>query len=107
MKQSTTSINTPAAILWASSFLLAALVIVQAGRLPGNQAHGEMAAESGDYTLVTTRSGRGKDTDPRELLYILDSRGEMLLVYDIEDARKQQILLVDGARLPVLFQQAR
>jgi hypothetical protein len=101
------SINTAAAVLWASAFLLAALVIVQAGRLPGNPAYAEMALESGGYTLLTTDSGRGGDAAPNELLYIIDSREEVVLVYEIEDARQNQIILRDGGSLQNLFATGR
>jgi len=101
------SINTAAAVLWASAFLLAALVIVQAGRLPGNPAYAEMGLESGGYTLLTTDSGRGGDAAPNELLYIIDSREEVVLVYEIEDARQSQIILRDGGSLQNLFATGR
>lgn len=98
------SMNTAAtAVLWASAFLLAALVITQAGRLPANPAYAETAVEAGGYTLLTTDSGRGEDSAPNELLYILDSREEVVLIYEIEDARQKQILLRDGGSLRNLF----
>ena len=105
--QRSKSINTAAAVLWASAFLLAALVIVQAGRLPGNPAYAEMGLESGGYTLLTTDSGRGGDAAPNELLYIIDSREEVVLVYEIEDARQNQIILRDGGSLQNLFATGR
>lgn len=100
------SIDTPAAILWASAFLLAALVIVQAGRLPGNEAHAEMGVQFDGFTLLTTDSGRGEDAAPDELLYVLDSRAEMLYVYEVDDARNGTILLRDGGSLRNLFSNA-
>ena len=45
------SINTPAAVLWASAFGLAALVIVQAGKLPQNQAYADQSVESGEKSM--------------------------------------------------------
>jgi len=100
-------INTAAAVLWASAFVLAALVITQAGRLPINPAYAEMGVENGDFTLVTSNSGRGENAAPYELLYVLDSRDEVLLVYEIEDAHQRQIVLRGGADLPVWFRNAR
>ena len=100
-------INPAAAVLWASAFMLAALVIVQAGRLPGSSAYADQAVQSGGFTLLTTSSGRGKDADPYELLYVLDSRDEIVLVYHIPDARQKQINLLGGASLPFWFQNAR
>lgn len=100
-------INTASAVLWASAFVLAAMVITQAGRLPVNPAYAEMGVESGGFTLVTSNSGRGEDAAPYELLYVLDSRDEVLLVYEIEDARQRQIVLRGGADLPEWFRNAR
>jgi len=102
-----TNMRTSAAVLWSSAFVLAALVIVQAGRLPGNPAYAEMGVESGGYTLVTIDAGRGEDCDPEELLFVIDSRDEMLLVYEIEDARQRQVILRGGGSLRNLFQNAR
>lgn len=101
------TINASAAALWASAFVIAALIIVQAGRLPGNAAHAEMATDRGSYTLLTCNSGRGGETDPDELLYVIDSREQVLLVYEIEDARKKQFILRDGGSLDTMFQRAR
>ena len=97
----------PAAALWASAFVIAALVVVQAGKLPGNVAHAEMAAAQDGYTLLTTNSGHGGDEDPNELLYVLDNVDEVLLVYEIEDSRTGQIFLRDGGSLVNLFGSAR
>lgn len=99
--------DTSSAALWASAFVIFAMIILQAGKLPSNQAHAEMASTRGAYTLLTTSSGRGGDEDPDELLYVLDSVGAVLLVYEIEDARKGQIFLRDGGSLINLFNSAR
>ena len=100
-------INPSAAVLWASAFVIAALVIVQAGRLPGPAARAEMSSSRGDYTLLTARSGRGPDEKPYELLYVIDNRDEVLLVYDVEEAQRGVINAVDGGPLVNLFQGAR
>ncbi|MBT8487115.1 MAG: hypothetical protein HKO59_02855 [Phycisphaerales bacterium] len=105
--RSRTSINPASAILWTCAFALAALVIVQAGKLPGNPAYAEMGVESEGFTLVTASSGRGDDADPYELLYVLDSRDEVLLVYEIEDARQKQVVFRYGHFLPAWFRTAR
>ena len=41
------NINTPAAVLWASAFVIAALIVIQAGRLPQNSAGSMTDAEMG------------------------------------------------------------
>ncbi len=102
-----TTIDTSSAALWASAFVIAALVILQAGRMSGQTAQAEMTATRGSYTLLTTDSGRGGDANPDELLYIIDSRDQILLVYEVEDARQKQILLRDGTSLDYLFRLAR
>ena len=107
MAETNKGINTPAAVLWASAFGLAALVVVQAGKLPGNQAYADQGVQGGGFTLLTTDSGRGDDASPDELLYVLDSRSEFLLVYEIPNARQQQMILRQGANLPVWFANAR
>ncbi len=99
--------NLPVASLWASAFVIGALAIVQAGRLPGPAAHAEMATGSGDYTLLTTDSGLGPDEDPYELLYLIDNRAEVLMVYEIENAQRKQVFLRDGGSLDNLFRRAR
>ena len=101
------TINPAAAALWASAFVLAALVIVQAGRLPANPAYAAMAAVSDGFTLLAANSGRGEDAAPYELLFVIDSRGEVLLVYEIPDARQKRVELRGGAYLPTWFQNAR
>jgi hypothetical protein len=99
--------NAGAAVLWASAFVILAMIIVQAGRLQGNAAHAEMVADRGSYTLMTADSGRGGDEDPDEILYVIDSREQTLLVYEVEDARKRQISFRQGEPLDLLFQRAR
>jgi len=101
------NINKAAAALWASAFVLGGLVITQAGRLPGNPAYGGMATAVGDYVLVTADTGRGDSDDRRELLFVIDSRDEILLAYEVENARNKEIILRGGASLPVWFRDAR
>ncbi len=100
-------INSSAAVLWASAFVIAAMIIVQAGRLPGQAAQAEMTATRADYSVMTTNSGRGGDQDPDELLYVIDNRDQVLLVYEIEDVRRRQVVLRDGWLLPFQFASAR
>ena len=99
--------NTSSATLWASAFVIGAMIILQAGKLPSNQAHAEMSSTRGAFTLLTTNSGRGGDMDPDELLYVLDSVGAVLLVYEVEDTSKGRIFLRDGGSLVNLFNSAR
>ena len=102
-----TKIDTASAVLWMSAFLLAALVIIQAGRLPENRAYADMAVSDSGFTIVTAPSGRGQEFDPDEVLYVLDSHSESLLVYWVEDARTTGLQVVDGGFLPAMFVRGR
>jgi len=99
--------NTATAILVAMAFLLGAFVIMKAGELPANPAYASASTGSAGFSLVTGRSGFGRDTRPYELLYLIDSRGEMLWVYEVEDAATRRVVLRDGAMLPMLFRAGR
>lgn len=104
------SIATPAALLWASAFLLAALTIVQAGRLPTNTAYAGAANQgSQGMSVVTQNTGLGPDSKPYEALWVLDSRGEMLFIYYIENANAGEKALLLRQAMPVteLFRLAR
>jgi hypothetical protein len=102
-----TRLNQGGAVLSASAFVIAAMIIVQAGRLPGQQAYAEMSSERGSYTMLTTDAGIGGDEDPWEVLYVIDSRQEVLLVYFMDDARQKRLTLRDGGSLRGLFRTAR
>jgi hypothetical protein len=91
-----------ATVLWASAFVIAAMTIIQAGRLPGPAAHAGNAAAFNEYSLVTARSGIGPDEKPYELLYVIDSHAEVLLVYEIQNIQ-QGLFLRDGGSLVNLF----
>lgn len=63
------------AALWASAFVIAALILLQAGRGVGPEARAEMVSSSGAFTILTANGG----TD--DVCVILDERNEELLVY--------------------------
>lgn len=105
-----TQLSPAAAILWASAFLLFALIIVQAGKLPGSAAFAEMSDSNGDYSVLTTTSGKGGSTSnepPYQVLYVIDNHAEVLMVYEIDDARQGRIELRGGGSLSNLFRRAR
>jgi hypothetical protein len=95
--------NSSAAVLWASAFVIAALTIIQAGRLQSNPAHAEMAVRYDDFTLLTTRYGSGDN----KMLYIINSRDQMLLAYEVEDAQRNLLTLRDGGSIENMFRAAR
>ena len=104
-------ITVASAALWASAFLLAALTIIQAGRLPFNAAYGAGAANQGGQgtSVITLNTGLGPDSKPYEALWVLDGRGEMLFVYYIENANsgEKALLLRQAIPVPELFRVAR
>jgi hypothetical protein len=91
--------------LWASAFVIAALVIAQAGRMPAAQA--ETVVSVNDYVALTARTGRGPDERPNEALFVLDNREQTLVVYDMEDAQRGTLVVRGGGSLVNLFRNAR
>lgn len=85
--------------MWASAFVLAALVILQAGRLVGGEARAEMVSQAGTFTVLTA------DASSEDILLVLDSRKELLLVYKVENANSVE--LFQRYEVPRLFQDAR
>lgn len=100
-------IQTSAAVLWASAFVVAAMVIVQAGQLPGSSANAEMVASRADYTVLTARSGKGRDTKPNDMVYVINRREQVLMVYYIEDFARKTITPIDGGSIDNLFRAAK
>ena len=103
----TNSINVPAAILWSCAFLLGALIIIQAGKLPSHAAFAGGSSSAGAYTMLAADRGTGGDVEPDEVIYVIDSRDQVLLVYDIENVADRRIVLRDGGPLDALFRNAR
>lgn len=96
-----------AAILATSAFAITAFAIVEAGRLHPTALAGTAATGLGGYTAVTASVGAGPDESPFETLYVLDSRGEMIFAYGIDNVADRRIVLRGGASLPALFRAAR
>jgi hypothetical protein len=99
-------ISPAAAVLWGSAMILAALVIMQAGRLPINAAYAETAMTGGNFSLLTVSTGQGQASMPNQVLYVIDSRDQVLLVYEIENLQQNRIILRDGAGLDTMFRNA-
>lgn len=90
-----------AAVLWASAFVLLALIVVEAGkRNSGARAMAGDAANVGDLAVLTAASGTEED-----ILCILDQRNETLSVFGVEQGRSVQLLQVQDLRQA--FEQAR
>ncbi len=104
----TRTTTTASALLLVSAFLIAALVIFQAGNIPERTAHaGDAVTGSEGFTLLTVSSGFGKDARPYEFCYVIDNHDEMLYVYEVPQASDKRIVLRYGTPLPSLFTQAR
>lgn len=87
--------------LWASAFVLIALILVQAGRLPGGSvAHAGNVQQVGELTILTAETGAEQDA-----IYVLDSVNGLLLVYDVQN--RASIDLVQSYSVPRLFTDAR
>ena len=103
--------NLGSAVLWASSFLIMALVVMQAGRLAPNPAFAGMATTTSDgFSLVTSSSGVGPKGAPYDLLYVIDNSEELLYIYNIpaaSNAAASRLQLLGGGSLPSLFNAAR
>jgi hypothetical protein len=96
------------ATLWASAIIVAALVLITAGRMPENPAYAGMATGgTGGFSMVTATSGFGPSDKPYEVLYVVDNATQTLYVYSIDNATDRRILLRGGANLPSLFRAAR
>lgn len=95
-----TKLDAGAATLWASAFVILAMIIVQAGRLDaGNQAHASVTADVADLRLLTSRS-----SGDEEILTILDQSQETLSAYAVVNGRSLE--LFDMVYLPTAFKQA-
>jgi hypothetical protein len=99
-------LNPSAAVLWASAMIIAALVIMQAGRLPINEAYASTAITRGDYTLCTATTGTGNNFAPNMVVFVIDNQDQVLMVYDIESVQQNRLILRDGANLVSLFSDA-
>lgn len=75
------------AALTASALVIAALVIVQAGRiLTGEPARADLVASSGSFTMLTAEVSNSND-----VLLVLDGRSEELMVYRVENQNNLEL----------------
>lgn len=94
--------------LWASAFVIAALVLVEAGRWPAGEAHADQAIVGGTgFSMVTAKSGEDGDGKVQEVLYLIDGRDEVLYVYEIPSPTDRRIVFRAGVHLPTLFNTGR
>ncbi|MCA9305154.1 MAG: hypothetical protein R3B46_08600 [Phycisphaerales bacterium] len=94
-------LDTGAAALWASAFVIAAMIVSQASRLgAGNPAYAGNVSEVGDLTVMTASAG-----DNEDVLAVLDRRDEILYIYGVEQGR--DLTLFQIHRVDELFQEAK
>lgn len=88
-------VDTGAATLWASAFVVLAMIITQVGRFSSGDAAMADAVSRGDVTVVTAGAQNNE-----EILLVLDSRSEVLAVYGVENQRNlRQYQAEDVARM--------
>lgn len=85
--------------LWVSAGILAALIVVQGAGLFESTAYAEMATTNASYSMMTTDGGND------EILVVVDSRQESLLVY--RTMNNTSLKLLDREDLSSLFSRAR
>ena len=94
--------------LWASAFVIAALVIVEAGSLPSTWAQaGQTATGGSGFSMSTVRATSTGENGVQELRYVIDGRDELLYVYEMPEASDRRIVFRGGALLPTLFAKGR
>jgi hypothetical protein len=72
----TAELNWQGASLWASAFVMGALILSAAGQRAGNAALADMAVDGQEYGLVTTSGGNS------EVLYVLHKTKGRIFVYE-------------------------
>jgi hypothetical protein len=85
--QQSNDVSVGAVMLWASALLIFAMILMQASRLNGpGVAFAGNVSEVGDLTILTADAGNDED-----LLLVLDSRADRLLVYGIANDMSLQL----------------
>ena len=92
---------TGSTLLWTAVAVLAVLVF--APRQSIRVDAGQVSSNDG-FTLLTAQSSDPRASGGRELLYLVDHRSGMLLVYGIHrNERGMTPVLLDGGPMSVLF----
>ena len=85
--------------LWVSAGVLAAMIVVQGSGVFESPALAEMATTNGSYSMLTTDGGND------EILVVVDSRQESLMVY--RTVNNNALVLLEREELSSLFTRAR
>lgn len=87
-------IDAGAAALWASAFVIMALILTQASRLgQGSAAFAGEFAEVGQLKILTAPAGNDE-----EFIAIINSTDQTLSIYGIENARSLELYQVQPLR---------
>ncbi len=98
-EQNRQSVQRPGGWLWVCAGVLVGLIMLQGGGFFESQAMAEMATTSGTYSMMTTDGGND------EILVVVDSRQESLMVYRTLNTR--ELVMLDREELSSLFSRAR
>lgn len=101
-RQGSDSVQVSAPALWASAFVLLAMIVTQAGRITGGGAEAIAGTVSrvNDLTVLTAEAGDGQDN-----LILLDQRSERIFVYGVE--QRQNVQLIESYDMKEVFRNAR
>jgi hypothetical protein len=100
MKTSRERINPSVGALWASAFILAGLVVMQAGRLgAGAQAEASVVNFAG-VTALSASTGNNST-----VILVMDDRTDTVLVYGVEN--RNRVELYQNLKLSELFAQSQ
>ena len=92
---------TSSAALSASALVIAALVVVQAGKLlSGPEARADLVSTAGTVSVLTAEANNSND-----VLFVLDGRSEELMVYKLENQTNWE--LFKKYNLPRMFSEAK
>jgi hypothetical protein len=100
MKTPRERINPSVGALWASAFILAGLVVMQAGRLgAGSQANADVVNFSG-VTALSASTGNNSS-----VVLVMDDRTDTVLVYGVEN--RNRVELYQNLKLSDLFTESQ
>ena len=95
-------------VLWASAFVLIALILVQLGRPLSPSLQADMLVHNGEYTMLTMRGRPEARTKETDALVLVDVSEGWMLMYELVGNRPNRtIQALDGGPLAWLFERGR
>lgn len=81
------TLDAGAAALWASAFVIGAMILTQAARFgPGSAAYAGLNAEVGQLEILTAASGNNED-----YIALINATDETIAVYGIDNGRSLEL----------------